>query len=456
MVERAFRLLLHHPAVRALVAACDDVGGGTGPLACHLVGGVLRDRALGLPVHDIDAVVPARGREVAERLAVTLPARLVALGGKEFAAFRLVVLEGGAEMEVDLWDRAGMSFADDLARRDFTVNSFAVDARSGAVTDPFDGLGDLRRRILRATTPASFTGDPLRVLRLPRLLLRLPGFAADPGTVVLARRAASLLPEVAAERVRDELAALFAHPEAHRGLALLIALDLYPGLWLGRPGEPGPSGTALSELEALPERIRDLRQIGTDLADAIDTDSARAARLAALFANLPGGAVPLTHLERFRDAGYLTRGTASAVALLLSLPAPPADEPAGRRWLHRAGPLWPTAACGHGARIAARSGDLPGWQEAVRRLADLARREGDTLFDPPRLLTGGEVQELLGIPPGREVGRVLDAVRGAQVDGTVRTRDEAVEMVRSLGALKPTGRSPSSPSPARRRSSGAG
>jgi tRNA nucleotidyltransferase/poly(A) polymerase len=311
------------------------------------------------------------------------------------------------------------------------VNSFVLDARSGAVTDPFDGLGDLRRRILRATTPASFMGDPLRVLRLPRLLLRLPGFAADPGTVVLAHQAAHFLPEVAAERVRDELGALFEHREAHRGLALLIALDLYPGLWLGRPGEPGRTGTALSELEALPERIRDLRQVETDLAEAVDV---RAARLTALFANLPGEATPLTHLERFRDAGYLTRATASAVALLLSLPPPPTDEPSGRRWLHRAGPLWPTAACAHGARLTARSSaDLAGWREALSRLAGLARREGNTLFDPPRLLTGGEVQELLGIPPGREVGRVLDAVRSAQVDGTVRTREAAVELVRSLG-----------------------
>jgi tRNA nucleotidyltransferase/poly(A) polymerase len=432
MIERAFRLLLHHPAVRALVAACDEVGGGAGRLDCHLVGGVLRDRALGLPVHDIDAVVPARGRTLAERLAATLPARLVALGGKEFAAFRLVAQ--AADIEIDLWDRAGMSFEEDLARRDFTVNSFALDARSGAVTDPFDGLGDIRRRLLRATTPASFTGDPLRVLRLPRLLLRLPGFAADPGTVVLARQSTPHILEVSAERVRDELTILFAHPEAHRGLALLIALDLYPGLWLGRPGEPGTSGTALAELEALPERIRDLRRIGTAPAEAVD---ARAARLAALFANLaaPPGTTALTHLERFRDAGYLTRQTATGIALLLSLPASPADEPAGRRWLHRAGTLWPTAVCVDGARRAAQGADLDPWRRAVQTLSGLAEREGHILFDPPRLLSGGDVQHLLGIPPGRAVGRVLDAVRSAQVDGTVKTRDEAVELARTLGCI---------------------
>jgi tRNA nucleotidyltransferase/poly(A) polymerase len=415
VIESAFRLLLHHPAVRALAAAC----AAEGNVECHLVGGVLRDRALGLPVHDVDAVVPSRGREIAERLAAALPAHLVLLGGKEFAAFRLVA----EDFEVDLWDRDGMSFDEDLARRDFTVDSFALDLGTGAVTDPFDGLGDLRRRLLRATTPASFTGDPLRVLRLPRLLLRLPGFTADPSTVDLARQAAPLLPRVAPERVRDELTALFEHPEAHRGLALLIALGLYPGLWLGRPAVPGPSGTALAELEALPARILDLRRIDIGLADAV---VAPLARLASLFADLPPDA-----LSRFRNEGYLTRQTADDVRALLDLPAPPGaegDELAARRWLHRAGALWPTAAAFHGTRAV----DLERWREAVRKLADLAMKEGETLFDPPRLVTGADVQELLGIPPGRDVGRVLDAVREAQVEGRVKTRDEAVALVKTI------------------------
>ncbi|HEY4597680.1 MAG TPA: hypothetical protein VIJ02_14875, partial [Thermoanaerobaculia bacterium] len=274
MTSRTFRLLVHLPAVRALLEAC-------GPAECHLVGGILRDRALGLPSHDVDAVVSGGGgREIAERLAAALPARLVFLGGKEFAAYRLV----GEDVTVDLWDREGTSLHQDLARRDFTVNAFALDVRSGELVDPFDGLADLERRLLRATTPESFTGDPLRVLRLPRLLLRLPGFAADPQTLMLARASTPGLVRMAAERVREELAILFAHPEAHRGLALLVALDVYPGLWLGRPGEPGKPGGALAELEALPERIREMREIDTAAAESVD---APAARLAATFAHLP-------------------------------------------------------------------------------------------------------------------------------------------------------------------------
>jgi tRNA nucleotidyltransferase (CCA-adding enzyme) len=405
MPLHSFRVLLHQPAVRNLIAAAAGV-------EVHLVGGVLRDRALGLPVHDFDAVVSGRGREISERLAETLPARLVLLGGKEFAAYRLV----GEDVVVDIWDRAGTSLHQDLARRDFTVNSFAFDLRTQEISDPFNGLGDVGRRILRATTGESFAGDPLRVLRLPRLLLKLPGFTVEPDTLLLARRSAPGLSEVAAERVRDELGLLFGDPDAARGLALLMELDLYPGLWLGRPGEPGRPGLALAEVGILPEVVRELGDAAVD---------ARTARLASLFANLPDPRA----LERFRDAGYLTRSAAVDVARLLELPGLPQDEIGRRRFLHKAGALWPTAAAFLAARAAAHG--LP-WRPALAPLADLAKREGASLLDPPRLLGGAEVQQILGIPPGPGVGRALEAVLAAQVEGRVRTREEAVALVRAL------------------------
>src|SRR6202158_2795770 len=171
----AFATLCREPVVLALLAACRAT-------ECHLVGGVLRDRMLGLATHDLDAVVAGRGGEIASELAARLPARLVKLGGKDFAAYRLVIGAVGASDPggasdgtddavlsgyriLDLWDRQSLPLHDDLARRDFTVNSFALAPRGGAVIDPFGGLSDLERRVLRATTAQSFAGDPLRVLR---------------------------------------------------------------------------------------------------------------------------------------------------------------------------------------------------------------------------------------------------------------------------------------------------
>jgi tRNA nucleotidyltransferase/poly(A) polymerase len=421
---RTFQVLAHHPAVRALL-------GVTGKTPCHLVGGALRDRLLGLPSHDIDAVVAGRGREIAAQAAEALSARLVPLGGKEFAAYRVV----GPGFVLDLWDRAESSLRDDLARRDFTVNALAFDPWAGLVFDPFGGLADLERRALRAIGPLSFADDPLRVLRLPRLALQLPGFAAGPATLGLARESAPRLAEVAAERVRDELGLIFAHPEAHRGLALLVVLDLYPGLWLGRPGEHGgtaPAGRAVHELESLATAVQVLRQLAPRLADAVRPAPGR---LACTFAQLvtPRPATDaLPHLGRFRDAGYLTRAAAEEVARLLEWSELPADTLGRRRFLYRAGALWPTAATYLGARAIAR-GEEGAWRERLRPLAELALAEGETLFDPPRLLTGGEIQDLLEIPPGPQVGQAVAALREAQVEGRVRTREEAVALLKELG-----------------------
>jgi hypothetical protein len=97
------------------------------------------------------------------------------------------------------------------------------------------------------------------------------------------------------------------------------------------------------------------------------------------------------------------------------------------------GGLWPTAAVRLGAAALAAGGaaegtggGADGWRRNLGRLAALVAADGRWILDPPRLLTGEEVQALLGIPAGTAVGAALAAVERAQVEGRVRTRDEAV------------------------------
>jgi hypothetical protein len=504
----AFAELRRDPVVLALLAAC-------GPTECHLVGGALRDRALGLVTHDLDAVVAGRGHEIAGALAARLPARLVLLGGRHFAAYRLVLTaagggpredagDGGAGRQgvLDLWDRQSTPLQEDLARRDFTVNSFALEPRGGEVIDPYGGLADLARRSLRATTRQSFEGDPLRVLRLARLLVRLPGFAVEPETRQLARRTAPRLAEVAAERIREELWLLLSHQDAGRGLLELAALDLYPDLWLGHPGgaaTPTRPGTgvaaggeaataaerAAAEIAALPARAGELRRwlgtgaaepstapdataasstayaadaihapdadvdaaaapnanagAGADAAATPDTDALppidfTAARFAATFRHLPAVDLrpPAAALSHMRDAGYLSVRQAAEIAPLLAQPAElPATEVGRRRFLHRHGRRWLTAATSFGAAAAAAGPEsLDRWRRAASPLCELARREGPALIAPPRLLGGEDVQRLLEVPAGPRVGAALAALTEAQVDGTVRTRDGAERFLR--------------------------
>ncbi|HXU45774.1 MAG TPA: hypothetical protein VN783_09620, partial [Thermoanaerobaculia bacterium] len=281
-----FAPLLAHRAVRLLAAAA-------GSTPCHLVGGALRDQALGLGVHDLDAVSAGRGIAIAQDLARALPARLVPLGGKEFAAYRLVA----SGLTLDLWDREETTLEEDLARRDLTINAIALDLATGAVTDPFGGLEDLERKILRATTPESIAGDPLRVLRLARLLVQLPGFTADGGTVELARASSPDLPEIAAERIRDELARTVGDEKAALGVEMLGRVGVYPGLWIDRLGEVAPIGEVVGQLEV----FKSVWVGGEGRAGLPVSASAHFGRWALLFAGLSKlGGAPTEALERFR------------------------------------------------------------------------------------------------------------------------------------------------------------
>ncbi|CAK0770634.1 fused CCA tRNA nucleotidyltransferase/phosphohydrolase [Gammaproteobacteria bacterium] len=156
----------------------------------YLVGGAVRDRLLGRPVRERDFVVVGATRE-----------RLLALGyqpvGKDFPVFlhpetheeyalartERKTARGYHGFEIDA--NPAVTLAEDLGRRDLTINAMAEDAE-GQVIDPYGGLADLERRLLRHISPA-FAEDPVRILRVARLGTRYAplGFRVAPETLVL-------------------------------------------------------------------------------------------------------------------------------------------------------------------------------------------------------------------------------------------------------------------------------
>ena len=159
----------------------------------YLVGGAVRDERLGLPVTERDWCVVG-----------STPEELEALGyrpvGKDFPVF--IHPETGEEYALARTERKtaagyrGFSFntspkvtiEDDLERRDLTINAIAVDPEGG-FCDPFDGLGDIERRVLRHVSDA-FTEDPVRILRVARFAARFHshGFRVAEDTLDLMRR----------------------------------------------------------------------------------------------------------------------------------------------------------------------------------------------------------------------------------------------------------------------------
>ena len=197
-------------------------------LPAYLVGGAVRDLLIGRQRADIDVAVEGEVAELAHRL-----------GGDVRAYERFATATVRADgLEVDLaatraetYDHPGAlpkvrpaPLADDLARRDFTVNAMAVPlAGRPRLIDPHGGLSDLEHGELRILHPGSFADDPTRALRAARYVARY-GFSLERETEERLREAD--LATVSADRVEAELRKLARERQARRGFELLAEWGL--------------------------------------------------------------------------------------------------------------------------------------------------------------------------------------------------------------------------------------
>ncbi len=199
-----------------------------------LVGGAIRDRALGRATIDLDVVVDGDPSQAAR--AITRAAGRAACFplSEEFGVWRVSARD--SSWQVDVEPLRGGSLHADLELRDFTVNAIAEPIAGGEPIDPLGGLTDLAAGRLRMAGPGAFADDPLRVLRLVRVAVEL-GLEPEPETLRVAREHAQRLVRCSPERVFVELRRIIAAREALRGLELM--------------GELGATEVVLPELEAL-------------------------------------------------------------------------------------------------------------------------------------------------------------------------------------------------------------
>ena len=196
-----------------------------------VVGGWVRDRLMGRDVKDIDV-------EVFGVPAGRLKALLESLGRVETVGESFQVFKAG-DVDVSLPRREsksgrghrgfevtgdpGMSAEDAARRRDFRVNAILWDPLTDEYLDPFDGRGDIARRVLRVVDPATFADDSLRALRAMQFAARF-GFALDDEARALCR--AMPLDDLPAERIWGEVEKLLLAPKPSIGFALALELGI--------------------------------------------------------------------------------------------------------------------------------------------------------------------------------------------------------------------------------------
>ena len=419
----------------------------------YLVGGPVRDTALGRPAHDADLAVVGGTAALVRELR-----RALGTGGFRFRKRGVTTWRFASPWgEVDAVDAVRRGLEGDLRRRELTVNAIAYDLVERTVADPLNGLGDLRAGLLRAPREDAFRDDPLRCLRAARFLADLPGFRLERRTKAWLKAECGRLRRVSVERLRDELDKMLSAEHPQRGLdaaqawgvlqAALPELAPLRGCAAGR-GRPDVWRHTVDTIGVSAQRPRlpsyaVVRQRGELVLvrwTLLLHDIAKPATLGRDPRGRPtfhghevlGASMATDLLRRLRfDAS--TRRRIRRLVLWHLRPGHLADAGAPARGMRRlareAGDDLP-ALCLHAACDAQGTGGPPDaarWRRLNRVLRALPEVQARLrLIAPDPLVSGTDVMRVTGLVPGPRIGTLLRRIAEARDDGEITTRRQAL------------------------------
>ena len=446
---------------RAIADAVHGAGG-----RALVVGGWVRDRLMeravddakdidievfGLPADHLRALLETLGRVEA----VGESFQVYKLGDIDVSLPRHESKSGRGHRGFDVTGDPSMTIEAAARRRDFTVNAISWDPLRDEYLDPFDGRGDLARRLLRVVDPATFADDSLRVLRAVQFAARF-GFSLDEASRTLCRNIS--LDDLPAERVWGEFEKLLFAPRPSIGFALAMDLGvvskLFPELQAlsGCPQEPEwhPEGDVwvhnLQVIDQARLRIDGLprpQQIAL-LLGAVCHDFGKPAttkfsdgRIRSLDHEEQGVAPTLTFLDRLNIHSLDGYDVRQQVAGLVAQHLKPGawykvrgevGDGAFRRLAHKVDLELL-------ARVAKANclGREPGHFDcaAMDWFLERARSLGVEHRPPAPILLGRHLLDL-GLRPGPRIGEILKAVYERQLDNGVTTLDEAITAAKAM------------------------
>lgn len=359
----------------------------------YAVGGCVRDTLLGREPGDWDITTSALPQEVKQLFRRTIDTGiqhgtvtvLMDRQGYEVTTYRIdgEYEDGRHPREVAFTSE----LLEDLKRRDFTINAMAYSHETGIV-DAFDGIGDLKQKIIRCVGEARerFEEDALRILRAIRFSAQLD-FAIEEQTYHAIARIAPNIARVSKERIQVELTKLLcsAHPEKIRqvyetGISRYVSPEFAALPWQEFEGMPGLSAEKYARW-----------------ADFL--------RLTA----------PESAVRTLKDL-KLDNDTINKVQTLVAWAGKeiPAEEPAVRRAMSGMLPeVWDVLV------------ELNSYGDEIRRLTEKIRARGDCL-DLKHLAVGGQDLITAGVRPGKEMGQILKRLLALVLEEPEKNKKEVL------------------------------
>ncbi len=417
----------------------------------YFAGGCVRDLVRGEAPKDIDIATDARPEKVQKIFPRTYAV------GAHFGV--IVVLEDNFQFEVATFRSDGAyldgrhptevhfsSPQEDAARRDFTINGMFFDPIATEVIDFVGGRADLEARIIRAIGDPGqrFTEDRLRMLRAVRFATVL-GFEIEPRTWEALRQNSARINEISAERIREELVRIFLSPNRTRGWDLLDESGLLRAILpeieamkgCKQPEQFHPEGDVFQHtrlmLKLLPEKVSVplvfsvlFHDIGKPPTASVDENG----RIRFNGHDRVGAEMAEEIMQRLRFSRAEIDATVEMVRQHMVFKDVPRMRIAKlKRFMAR--PTFEDELELHRIDCASSHRMMENYDFLLRKREEFAN---EPIIPPP--LVRGDDLIALGLEPGPKFGEILEAVETRQLEGALRTREEALDWVKreySLG-----------------------
>jgi len=420
----------------------------------YFVGGCVRDILLGREPADYDVATDA----TPDRVQQLFP-RSVAVGAQFGVIVVIEDLPSGDSAQVEVATfRSDIGYSDgrhpdrvvyakspqeDVKRRDFTINALLLDPETDEILDFVGGRDDLRAGVIRAigNPEARFSEDKLRMIRAVRFAARFR-YAIEESTFAAIVKLAPEIRQVSAERIRDELTKLLTEGHARRGFELLDETRLLPELLpeisrmkgVEQPPQFHPEGDVwihtLLMIEQLQPKCSPTLAWGVLLHDVGKPPTFKPP-------SGPGGRIRFDeHAEvgtlmaeeicrRLRFSNEDTAQIAALVANHMRFKDVPQMKPATLKRFVRLDGFEERMEL-HRLDCLSSHRNLDNYEFMLRFLAETPPEQ----VRPPKLLTGDDLVRM-GYRPGPAFKAILEAVEEAQLNGTLSTHEDALQLVQA-------------------------